>query len=463
MKLNESTIEKVEKLYEGFQVKALDKEGIVSLLEGEGNPIPKEKLAPAIKMMQLQEMAINESNVSANIEPFVKKLQPLLRRVIPNIIAFDIAGVQPVESPDSSVYAIKSRYAGSKTTPISNTAKIVVYTGPTAVEKGDQITGENGAQGNVVYAESGKVVVEVTSGAFAAGEKFDVGDTYTADANDDTISAIYSSEASFKQILKDYSGPYTTAAGEALGDEMNQLKVTVEKMPVSVKTRALKAEFTMELVQDLRAMHGAVADEELMAFLETEITLDLDREIVAKYKEIATASPDFVVSTGSAGRWSMEMYAGLWQKILKSANGMVTKNRRGKGNILVATAGVISALESAGKFKLTGYESAVSTSSTPAQTFVGVLSNGMKVYQDLFAENEYAMVIYKGESQMDAGVIYSPYAPLSFVDAIDAKTLQPVIGCRTRYGVTVNTLLDDEAGSNYAEIFNVDFSSTPLA
>jgi hypothetical protein len=213
-------------------------------------------------------------------------------------------------------------------------------------------------------------------------------------------------------------------------------------------------------------MHGAAADQELMMFLETEINLDLDREIIDTYKTVATALPDFAVATASAsqGRWSLEMYAGLWQRILRSANSLASKNRRGKGNILVTTSGVISALESLGKFKFTAYETSVENGDNQATTFVGVLSNGMKCYQDWFATEEYAMIIYKGkDSEMDAGVIYAPYQPIQVVDAINAITLQPVIGMKSRYGLVTNSLMDDGAGSSYAEYMTVNFSSTPLA
>ncbi len=465
--LNESALQEVETIVESSTLKALDFEGVKALLESEGALISESKLAPAIKMMQLQEKFINESNFSANVEPYTKKLQPLLRRVIPGLLAMEIAGVQPVESPDSSVYAIKSRYAGNKTNGIiGNTAKLIVFTGTTAVAVGNTITAASGATGTVKYVETGKLIVDTITGTFVEGEEFDVGASFTNDGNELTISAIYSTETAFKQILKNYSGPYTTANGEVLGDSMNQIKVTIEKLPVTVKTRALKAEFTQELVQDMQAMHGAAADAELMNFLETEINLDLDREIIETYQTVATALPDFAVATAtsSQGRWNMEMYAGLWQRILKSANNLASKNRRGKGNILVATAGTISALEALGKFRTTAYETSVQTGINHAQTFVGVLSNGMKVYQDHFASEDYAMVIYKGnDSQMDAGVIFAPFAPIQFVDAINATTLQPVIGVKSRYGLVANSLMDDGAGSGYAEYFTVDFTNTPLA
>lgn len=468
--LNEAVVAQIETMNESLRTKVLPTEDVVKLFESAGDKIQTARIPLAVRMVQLQEKSLNETNVSANIEPFTKKLQPLLRRIIPNMIAFDIAGVQPVDGPSNSVFAIKSKYAGSKTTSISNTAKVLVYTVVTPVAVGNTITAASGATGVVKYVEEegsvGKLIVDGITGSFVSGEKFDIGGTYAAGENDNTITAIYTSEASYKQILKHYSGPYTTAAGEVLGDDMNQLKVTVERLAVDVKTRALKAEFTMELVQDLQAMHGAAADEELLNFLETEINLDLDREIIENYKAIATVAPDFAVATqtDSQGRWNMEMYAGLFQKILKTSNGLAVKNRRGKGNILLATAGVISALESLGKFKMTAYEEGVKTGENQATTFVGTLTNGMKVYQDWFSVSEYAMVIYKGSTEMDAGLIYSPYAPLQVVEAVHAQTLQPVMGIKTRYGLTANTLLDDggSAGSNYAEIFSVDFTNTPL-
>lgn len=466
--LTESVTNAVGTINESLKTKILPTEEVLELFESAGDKIQESRIPMAVKMVQLQEKSLLENNVSANIEPFTKKLQPLLRRIIPNMIAFDIAGVQPVDSPTSSVFAIKSKYAGTKTTPIANGAKIIVHDNVTSVAVGNTITTSTGAVAVVKYVEVagtlGKAIIEITSGTINAGDKFDIGATYTAGANDNTISAVYTSESGYKQILKNYSGPYTTAAGEILGDDMNQLKVTVEKLAVDVKTRALKAEFTMELVQDLQAMHGAAADEELMNFLETEINLDLDREIIDRYKSIATASPDFAVATttSSQGRWNMEMYAGLYQKVLKTANGLAVKNRRGKGNILLATAGVISAFESLGKFRMTAYEEGVKTGENQASTYVGTLSNGMKVYQDWFSVEEYCMVIYKGATEMDAGVIYSPYAPLQVVEAVNATTLQPVMGIKTRYGLTTNTLLDDNGGSNYAEIFTVDFTDTPL-
>lgn len=464
--LTESTLKEVERLVESSNLNSLDVSAVKELLEESGKDVSQKHLAPTVAIMQLEEKFINESNFTSNIEPYTAKLQPLLRRIVPSLLAFEIAGVQPVSSPDSAVFMIKSRYAGNKTDGIiSNTAKILVHDNVSAPTVGATITSSTGASATVKYVETGKIIVDSITGTFVTGDKFDIGGSYSAGADDNTITAVYSNETAYKQILKDYSGPYTTAAGEVLGAAMNQIKTTIEKMTVGVKTRALKAEFSAELVQDMRVMHGADAESELMVFLETEIGLDLDREIIETYKSIATTSADFAVATTthSQGRWNMEMYAGLWQRILYIANRLSIRNRRGKGNKLVTTAGVIAALESLGKFKTTAYPTGVQTGENQATAYVGTLSNGMDVYQDWFATSEYCMVIYKGnDTQMDAGLIYSPYVPLEFANAIDPSTLQPVMGVKTRYGLTANTLMDDEGGSSYADMFVVDFTSTPM-
>jgi len=460
MKLNESMTQKFDSLYESFTNKEIPKDDMKELVES-GDKIAARHLGAYLKIAQNTEHAIiNESlNITADISTYTKKIQPLLRRIVPGLLAMDIAGVQPVDGPDSAVWVIKSNYSGSQNTPIDTKTSIVVtLTGSAAgsVAVGDSFTGgTSSATGTVKYVETGKAIVEVTSGTFVAGETV---------ATDVAIGNVYSSESAFRQVLTNYSGPYATTTGEALGKGMNQLKVTMDKMQISAKTRALKAHFTHELAQDLKNMFGADAEEELNNFLATEITLEMDREVIEKYKAIATVNPNFVVSSANAtqGRWNVEMYAGLHQRIMKLANGLASKNRRGKGNILVATAGVVTALESVNAFRTLGYENDVEASDNPSQLYVGTLKNGMKVYQDFFSTEEYALVIYKGQTAMDAGVIYAPYIGLFPAAAVDPDSLQPIVGMKTRYDLVANTALDDGAGSNYAEYFTVDFTNTPI-
>jgi hypothetical protein len=453
-------MEKFDKLYESFETQAIAKDDMKKIVESGEVAIPERMLGTYMKIAQLNEEAIlNETiNVTADITNYTKNIQPLLRRIVPGLLAMDVTGVQPVDGPDSAVWVIKSNYAGSENKGVDVKKSIVVtVTGNGTLAVDDNVTGAtSGATGTVKYVETGKAIIEVASGTFVAGETI---------KTDVEVVNVYSSESSFRQVLKNYSGPYTTGAGEVLGKDMNQLKVTIDKMQVQVKTRALKAQFTHELVQDMQKMFGANAEQELNTFLATEITLEMDREVIEKYKAIATANPDFAVATpsNSQGRWNVEMYAGLYQKIMKLANGLASKNRRGKGNILITTASVITALESLNAFKTTDYNSNVKASENPSQLYVATLKNGMKVYQDFFSDDEYALVIYKGQNAMDAGVIYSPYIALWFANATDPSTLQPVIGAKTRYALTANTILDDGAGSNYAEYMKIDLSNTPVS
>jgi hypothetical protein len=478
--MSEKLLESVKRTNEQLSYKSLTESQVVDLINLPGKPIPAEHRDSYIKIANLQEKMLKESNVSGDIAIFTKKLQPLLRRIYPGLALPDLVGIQPVDGPSSAVYGIKAKYAGSQIAPIDSDGQLLELVEdlavPTAV--GGQISSAGGAVGTIAYKDtvakkvaSGAVqntvylVVNVTAGRFVNGELYNTGATYSA-TGAKGINAVFSTESAYKQILPNYSGPYSTAVGEALGEEMNQIKVTVEKLPVEVKTRKLKAQFTVELVQDLQAMHGARAEEELLKFLEIEIQLDLDQEVLAAYRKIALASPDFVVSDRanvSQGRWSLEQYAGLYQRIIKENANIAVRNRRGKGNRIVTTAGVISALYALGKFKILANETDIENKENQSQLYVGTLADGTRVYQDWFASNEYVLQIYRGGDNFSAGLIYAPYQPLQFLSATDPLTLQPVIGLITRYGLVVNSLLDDDgAGSSFASIYRVDFSNTPL-
>ena len=476
MLLNESTNKLITESYDSFEVKKMAPEQLTEWYEapsegfGTGvKDIREDIMEQASKMAQLQEKAINETNFSANVASFVPKLQPLLRRIVPQLIAFDIAGVQAVPAPTSDIFMLKAQYAGTTSAPANKDTSVILVLAQGSVDqpiaKGNTLTTENGAVGTVIYveADSSKAVVNVTSGTFVAGEKLDVGSTYTAGTNDITVTSVYSNELAFKQILPGYSGTYTTATAETLGADMNQVRVTVVKQSVTVKSRKLKAELTIELIKDIQAMHGVSAQKEIMFFLETEIVNDINQEVIDKYKEIATNEPNFAVATFavSAGRHAMEMYSGLYDRIMKDKINLSSRNRRGPGNILIATAGVISALMSLEKFADIKSVASVKTADNHASNFVGTLKDGTKVYQDWFATSEYYLVIYKGTGAWDAGVIYSPYTPIEILEAQNYITFQPVLGIHTRYALSTNSLLSTN-GSDYASLRMVDFTATPL-
>lgn len=536
MLLTEKHMDEIGKSQAGFKHQLMAKEDLNEWFEMDGQDVPMDEIDTIAKIAQLQEKYLNETNFSANIASFIPKIQPLLRRISPKLMAFDLAGVQPVSSNSSQIFMIKAQYAGTTALSADKDDSIILEStqGTTAqtFAAGDTLTSNTGAVGVVVYVEPdySKAVVNVTSGTFVAGDVFDVGASYVSSytdwtattalalndlieptvsngryykvttagttdsteptwptttggtvtdgtavltdmgliaAKDITVTAVYSNEAGFKKILPNYSGAYTTAAGEVLGSEMKQLRVNIVSQNIEVKSRKLKAELTLELIKDMQAMHGASADKEIMFFLELEIVNDMNTEIIDKFKEISTLEANFAVATtaNTQGRWSQEMYSGLWDRFLKDKRNLASRNQRGQGNKVVATAGVISAWESLGKFKVVDVANKVSPGENHSQNYVGTLVDGTAVYQDWFAgSEEYYMVIYKGPGAFDNALVYSPYSPLELLEATNPNTFQPILGLWTRYGLTINTITDSSAlASEYVTMRNIDFVNTPLS
>ena len=475
MLLTEKTQETLDEAFESFEHKQLDKVALTEWFESDKSEIRADIVEAVAKMAQLEEKFINETNFSANIANFTPRLQPLLRRIAPKLMAFDIAAVQPIAMPTTEIFMVKAQYSGSTGAVADrDTSVILELTQGTTARHfvvGDTLTSASGVVGTVVYFEPGygKAVVNITAGTPVAGDKFDVGAAYSAvDTTDDiTVNAVYSNEAGFKQILPNYSGSYTTAQAEVLGSDMKQLRVNIVSQSVTAKSRKMKAEITIELIKDMQNIHGASAEKEIMFFLESEIINDINMELIGTYKSISVSLPNYALASSAStidvgkGRWSQEMYSGLYDRIIKDMIDVSTRNRRGQANILVATAGVITALQSLKLLQTVGVKAA----DNHADTFVGTLPNGAKVYQDWFSTTEYFMPIYKGASLFDAGIIYSPYVPIEIISATNATTLQPVLGISSRYALSRNVLLDNPSlsVSDYSSIRIVDFTATPIA
>lgn len=475
MLLSEQMTTVLDESFDKYSVKTMPKDILVEWMESKEDSRAPEILSEDVdvmaKMAQIQEQYINETNFTSNIATFTNKIQPLLRRVAPQLMAFDVIGVQPVSSPSSSIFMIKAQYAGTTATPAdATTSRILEITQPStpvAIAVGDTFTSATGATATVIYvnAAADKVIVNVTSGVFAATDLFDVGASYTADADDLTVKNVYANEASFKQILPEYSGTYTTSQGEVLGADMRQLRVRIVDQAVTLKTRKLKAEITLELIQDMKAMHGASADQEIMTFLEREIVLDMNQEIIDELKAIATIVPSVAVatSTSTQGRHAMEMYSGLYDVILNEKRKLAKKNGQGPGNVLFASSSVLTALQRLGAFNAVNVNTnGVKRGPNHSANFAGTLEDGTKVYEDWFATEDYAMVMYKGALAGDNALIYSPYQPLMFLEAKSAIDFQPVLGVQTRYSLTKNILRDAEVSSAYVSYIGVDFTNTPL-
>jgi len=446
--LNESDL---KKLIESDKGVALTDEREISIME---------------TLLENQANYIVEDSTSSDVAGFTKILVPAVRRIFPALFAKNLVSIQPLSTPTGFCYAQRFFYTGSNANPVTFTAKVISFSGPTAVAVGDTITAAGGATGTVEYVEPGKMIVDnITGGTFTAGELFDVGAAYAAGSNDNTVVAVYSSQIALKQVLKNYSGSYLTAAGETLGSSMNEVGFKIDKISVEAKTRKLKSNYTIEFIQDLQSQHGMNAEKELLNLLQYEVQSDIDREILGVVKSNATLDTDITVSTLD-GRWEAEKFGIIYTRILKMCEQIAVDTKRGAGNVMVASPNVIAALSLTKKIKFSSIDlpgNNVNTMTGVNVAFVGTLDNGVKVFRDVFATADYVLVAYKGATAADAGAIFSPYTPLQIQRATDPVTLQPVIGIMSRYGITQSPLVEPNEGNPYYRMANVSFSGTSLA
>jgi hypothetical protein len=345
-----------------------------------------------------------------SVDIFDPVLISLIRRAAPNLIAFDIMGVQPMTGPTGLIFAMRSRY-----------------------------TSQTGAE--ALFNEA-----NTTFSASAAGNTVSVDQFANAQVGSTPAGATASSYTAAQAM--------TTAAAEALGDAttnaFQEMAFSIEKIAVTARSRALKAEYTMELAQDLKAVHGLDAETELANILSTEILAEINREMVRKInisatigaQENVTTAGTFDLDTDANGRWSVEKFKGLMFQLEREANQIAKSTRRGKGNILICSSDVASALQMAGVLDTSPALSNSLNVDDTGNTFAGVLNGRYKVYIDpYFAPTSgvhYATVGYKGTSPFDAGLFYAPYVPLQMVRAIGENTFQPKIGFKTRYGLVAN-------------------------
>ena len=334
----------------------------------------------------------------------------LVRRAMPNLIAYDVCGVQPMTGPTGLIFAMRSVY-----------------------------TSMDGAEALVDEANSG------ISNDDAAGN-------LTSSAMTGSNPAILNDSPSAGTYLSPTG--MTTAQGEALGDSSTnafaEMAFSIEKSTVTAVSRALKAEYTMELAQDLKAIHGLDAETELANILSSEILAEINREVIrslyitaVKGAQINTTTAGiFDLDTDSNGRWSVEKFKGLMFSIERDANAIGQQTRRGKGNMIICSADVASALQMAGVLDYTPALNNNLNVDDSTTTFAGVMNGRYKVYVDPYAANvaasQYYVVGYKGTSPYDAGFFYCPYVPLQMVRAVGENSFQPKIGFKTRYGLAAN-------------------------
>ena len=366
------------------------------------------------------------SSPTAGFDPV---LISLIRRSMPNLVAYDLAGVQPMNGPTGLIFAMRSKFS---------------------TQSGDEALFD---EANTRF-----------SGAQSTGmgDVLGIGTTAVNDATENNPA-----------VLND-SGSYTTGGGMQTGDAerlgetgdnaFNEMAFSIEKVTVTAQSRALKAEYSLELAQDLKAIHGLNAEAELANILSTEILAEINREVIRTiYKAAEAGAQDNVANAGtfdldvdSNGRWSVEKFKGLIFQIERDANAIAQRTRRGKGNMILCSADVASALTMAGVLDYTPALNANLNVADTGNTFAGVLQGKYRVYIDPYSANtgatgggaQYYVAGYKGSSPYDAGLFYCPYVPLQMVRAVGENTFQPKIGFKTRYGIVANPFANDGATSS---------------
>ena len=379
-----------------------------------------------------------DATAAGPVAGFDPVLISLIRRSMPNLVAYDLAGVQPMSGPTGLIFAMRSRYTNQSGTEAFYDEADTTFSG--------QDAGSDLSNG---FADA------------AAG----IGSTIQAGSNPAALNPVGSAS----------SAGYTVGGGmrkddsESLdgtgSDAFNQMAFSIEKVTVTAKSRALKAEYSLELAQDLKAIHGLNAEAELANILSTEILAEINREVIRTIYKVAeqgavanTANAGiFDLDIDSNGRWSVEKFKGLLFQIERDANAIAQRTRRGKGNIIMCSADVASALTMAGGLDYTPALNANLNVDDTGNTFAGVLQGKYRVYIDPYSANltsgnaangnQYYVVGYKGTSPYDAGIFYCPYVPLQMVRAVGENSFQPKIGFKTRYGLVANPFAE---GTNQA-------------
>ena len=334
--------------------------------------------------------ANNIGDGATNVDTYDPVLISLVRRSMPNLMAYDICGVQPMTGPSGLIFAMKARFA--------NTTNLLDTTQEALFNEADTDFSGTGTHANALGATS------------------------------------------------ETTGTGVTTANMEANTAYEEMGFTIDKVTVTAKSRALKAEYTTELAQDLKAIHGLDAETELANILSAEILAEINREVIRTIYHTAKAGAQsdtaaagtFDLDVDSNGRWSVEKFKGLMFQIEREANEIAKQTRRGKGNVLVCSSDVASALQMAG---VLDYAPALANKlnvDDTGNTFAGVLNGRMKVYIDPYAGANYMIVGYKGSSAFDAGIFYCPYVPLQMVRAVGEDSFQPKIGFKTRYGMVAN-------------------------
>lgn len=392
------------------------------------NSLQELRNTPRIDSGLLNEDApVNQSGAfpsNTNLKGFDPILISLVRRAMPNLIAYDICGVQPMNGPTGLIFALKSKYTS---------------------QGGDEALFY---EANTAYSGAG------------------LGGTQVGTGNPTGNTSALANSSNYT-----YATGMTTLQGEGLGTSGNtaipEMAFSIDKISVVAKTRKLKAEYTMEIAQDLKAIHGLDAETELANILSSEILFEINREIIRTIYYAAVRGAEnntatagsFDLDTDSDGRWLVERFKGMFFQIEREANAIAKATRRGKGNIILCSSDVASALAAAELLDYTpAYNAGLNVDDT-GSTFAGTLQGRYKVYIDPYtptADTHHFVVGFKGASPYDAGLFYCPYVPLQMLRAQDPGSFQPKIGFQTRYGIVANPFSNSDGTSDGSIVFNTN-------
>jgi hypothetical protein len=378
---------------------------------------------------------------SSPVAGFDPVLISLIRRSMPNLVAYDLAGVQPMNGPTGLIFAMRSKY-------VNQNGQEALFNEPDTAYSG-QDSGYNTTTGDYTGGSDDGASVGFGTTGFAGGG-------LAAGSNPALLNSAGATGTEYR-VGQAMSTQNAESLGGADGDQFNQMAFSIEKISVTAKSRALKAEYTLELAQDLKAIHGLDAEAELANILSTEILAEINREVIRTIYKIAEPGAQtnvanagmFDLDVDSNGRWSVEKFKGLLFQLERDANAIAQRTRRGKGNVILCSADVASALTMAGLLDYTPALNANLNVDDTGNTFAGVLNGKFKVYIDPYAANlaaeQYYVVGYKGTNPYDAGLFYCPYVPLQMVRAVGQDTFQPKIGFKTRYGMVANPFAEGTA------------------
>tara|TARA_B100001559_G_scaffold248159_1_gene211495 strand:- start:4608 stop:5969 length:1362 start_codon:yes stop_codon:yes gene_type:complete len=416
----------------------LNHEGLGGINDAHKRMVTAVLLENQEKMIREEREFLSEAptnSTGAGIDNFDPVLISLIRRAMPNLVAYDLAGVQPMNGPTGLIFAMRSRFTN---------------------QSGEEALFD---EANTAFSNSGIS----TSGSYvdnSEGPAVGLGTDTQRGSNPGLLNPSTQTTTGYT-----VGQGMDTSMSESLGDgqTFNEMAFSIEKVTVTAKSRALKAEYSLELAQDLKAIHGLNAEAELANILSTEILAEINREVIRTIYKVAEPGAQANVATGgtfdldvdSNGRWSVEKFKGLIFQIERDANAIAQRTRRGKGNMILCSADVASALTMAGVLDYTPALNANLNVDDTGNTFAGVLAGKYKVYIDPYSANvsadQYYVAGYKGASPYDAGLFYCPYVPLQMVRAVGENTFQPKIGFKTRYGIVSNPFAD---GKRTGEVNN---------